>query len=137
MGTAAALLNNFMYHSILEINDGKFISAGTLTQIRARLDGVNYIFLVEISMVSCCDLYMISAQAAKAREVLDKPFGGITFIFSDNFTQLPPARSGPPLYLGNVGTQKNAEQSLWQQQSSIGKALWHQITTVVIFHQNM
>jgi hypothetical protein len=88
-------------------------------------------------MVSCCDLYRIIAQAAKARGVLDEPFGGITFIFSGNFTQLPPARSGPPLYLGNVGTQTNAEQSLWQQQSSIGEALWHQITTVVIFRQNM
>jgi ATP-dependent DNA helicase PIF1 len=92
-GTAAALLNGSIYHSILGISDGEFISAGTLTQVRARLDGVDYIFLDEISMVSCCNLYRISAQAAKAHGVLDEPFGRITFIFSGDFAQLPPART--------------------------------------------
>ena len=27
--------------------------------------------------------------------------------------------------------------SLYEQQAAIGKALWHQVTTVVILHQNM
>jgi hypothetical protein len=107
MGTAATLLNGSMYHSILGISDGKFISAGTLTQIRARLDGVNYIFWLRSPwspVVTCIGLVL----------KLHSPWSaGITFIFSGNFTQLPPARSGPPLYLDNVGTQTNAEQSLW------------------------
>ena len=46
-------------------------------------------------------------------------------------------RSGPPLYSGSVGTQMHSGQSTEHQESAIGKALWHQITTVVILHQNM
>jgi hypothetical protein len=52
-GVAAALLNGSTYHSILGINDGEFISAKTLAQIKARLGGVDYIFLDEVSMISC------------------------------------------------------------------------------------
>ena len=65
-GAAAALLNGSTYHSVLGINDGEHVSANTLAQIRARLDGVDYIFLDEVSMLSCHDLYKISKQAAKA-----------------------------------------------------------------------
>jgi hypothetical protein len=136
-GSAAALLNGSTYHSVLGINDGEFVSTNTLAKIRARLDGVDYIFLDEVSMISCHDLYKISAQAAKARGVHDEPFGGINFIFAGDFAQLPPARSGAPLYSGSIGTQLDSGQSLERQESAIGKALWHQITTVVILRQNM
>lgn len=136
-GAAAALLNGSTYHSVLGINDGEFISAKTLAQIKARLDGVDYIFLDEVSMISCRDMYKISAQVCKARGIHDEPFGGINFIFAGDFAQLPPARSGPPLYSGNVGTQMHSGQSADGQEAAIGKALWHQVTTVVILHQNM
>jgi len=136
-GAAAALLNGSTYHSVLGINDGEFVSAKTLAQIKARLDGVDYIFLDEVSMISCRDMYKISAQACKARGTHDEPFGGINFIFAGDFAQLPPARSGPPLYSGNVGTQMHSGQSVDGQEAAIGKALWHQVTTVVILRQNM
>ena len=136
-GAAAALLNGSTYHSVLGISDGEFVSAKSLAQIKARLDGVDYIFLDEVSMLSCRDMYKISAQAAKARGIHDEPFGGINFIFAGDFAQLPPARSGPALYSGNVGTQIHSGQSVEHQESAIGKALWHQITTVVILRQNM
>jgi len=35
-------------------------------QVKARLDGVDYTFLDEVSMVSCSDNYKISSQLAKA-----------------------------------------------------------------------
>jgi hypothetical protein len=82
-------------------------------------------------------MYKISAQAAKARGVHDEPFGGINFIFAGDFAQLPPARTGASLYSGDVGTTVNAGQSVERQEAAIGKALWHQITTVVILRQNM
>ena len=88
-------------------------------------------------MISCRDMYKISAQACKARGTHDEPFGGINFIFAGDFAQLPPARSGPPLYSGNVGTQMHSGQSVDGQEAAIGKALWHQVTTVVILRQNM
>ena len=136
-GAAAALLNGSTYHSVLGISDGKFVNANSIAQIRMRLDGVDYIFLDEVSMISCRDMYKISAQAAKARVVYDEPFGGINFIFAGDFAQLPPARSGPPLYSGGVGTQVHSGQTADGQESAIGKALWHQVTTVVILRQNM
>jgi PIF1-like helicase len=127
------------YHSVLG-----FCTEGTcqldeqnnLTQVRQRLDGVDYILLDEVSMVSCLELYKISSQLAKSRNCNDLPFGGINIILAGDFAQLPPVNS-PPLYSGTVGTTIDASMSIGQQQSSIGKALWHQITTVVILRQNM
>jgi len=136
-GAAAALLNGSTYHSVLGINDNDFFSAKSLAQIRANLDGVDYIFIDEVSMISCRDLYKISSQCAKARGEHNEPFGGINIIFAGDFSQLPPAMGASPLYSGNVGTQIQSSQSLEKQEASIGKALWHQVTVVVILRQNM
>src|SRR5277367_1414171 len=138
-GSAAALLNGSTYHSVLGIRtEGtrQTDEQNNLTQVRQKLDGVDYIFLDEVSMVSCMELYKISAQLAKSRNCDELPFGGINIIFAGDFAQLPPVNS-PPLYSGTVGTTIHASMSIGQQQSSIGKALWHQITTVVILRQNM
>jgi hypothetical protein len=68
-GTAAALLNGFTYHSVLGITDSK---AGErhpgigIQKVRERLCGVVYIFLNEISMVSCESMYKISAKLGEA-----------------------------------------------------------------------
>ena len=141
-GSAAALLNGSTYHSVLGITiaNNKYEFAGnehtTMAQVKARLDGVDYIFLDEVSMLACHDLYKISAQIAKARNIADAPFGGINIIFAGDFAQLPPV-GGESLYAGTVGTSVDASHSARGQQSAIGKALWHQVTTVVILHQNM
>jgi hypothetical protein len=95
-GSAAALLNGSTYHSILKINitrDKRAIAGNehsAMAFVKARLDGVDYIFLDEVSMLSCHDLYKISAQIAKARNIMDVPFGGINIIFAGDFAQLPP-----------------------------------------------
>ena len=75
-GTAAALVGGSTYHSILDIND-KGTSNISMTKVRTRLDGVDYIFLDEVSMLSCHDLYNISAQLANEP---NKPFGGLNMI---------------------------------------------------------
>jgi hypothetical protein len=49
-----------MYHSILGIND-KNASTICMAKLRTRLDGVNYMFLDEVSMLSYHDMYDISA----------------------------------------------------------------------------
>ncbi|KIM40839.1 hypothetical protein M413DRAFT_72331, partial [Hebeloma cylindrosporum] len=69
-GTSAALLNGSTYHSALGIRimsskdtgmgDGN--SATVLADVTERLMGVDYIFLDEISMVACHELYAISAR---------------------------------------------------------------------------
>ena len=56
--------------------------------------------------------------------------------FAGNFAQLPPV-GGHSLFSGNIGTQLHSTLTVAGQEAAIGKALWHQITTVVILKQNM
>ena len=137
-GTAAALVGGSTYHSILGIND-KSASTISMAKVRTRLDGVDYMFLDEVSMLSCHDMYNISAQPAKAFNEPNKPFGGLNMIFSGDFSQLPPVGGGESvsLYSGSIGTQIYSGLSHYGQESAIGKALWHQVTTVVILRENM
>lgn len=88
-------------------------------------------FLDEVSMLSCCDMYLISTRLARVMNNLDAPFGGLNFIFAGDFAQLPPVISHEhaSLYSCSVGMKPT---SLRDQEAAIGKALWHQITTVVI-----
>ena len=139
-GSAAALLNGSTYHSVLGINDNSDKTSNViknLSQVRSRLDGVDYIFLDEVSMLSCQDMYKISCQIAKSLNVHDQAFGGMNMIFAGDFAQLPPVMGKAPLYSGTVGTRTHSRMSVSDQESAIGKALWHQVTTVVILRQNM
>ncbi|KAJ7304794.1 hypothetical protein DFH08DRAFT_621106, partial [Mycena albidolilacea] len=66
-GTAAALLNGSTYHSVLGLrdsndNDSERISGARIKKVQERIRGVEYIFLDEVSMVSCSALYSISAR---------------------------------------------------------------------------
>ena len=139
-GTSAALLGGLTYHSFLGVFlTGKFDKrnqASSIAQVKARLDGVEYIFEDEVSMLSCPDMYKISAQTAKALGIFDLPFGGINIIFAGDFAQLPPVE-GASLYSDVVKTQLHAGLKPAQQESVIGKALWHQVTTIVILRENM
>jgi hypothetical protein len=139
-GSAAALLNGSTYHSVLGINDNLDKSANaakSLAQVRSKLDGVDYTFLDEVSMLACQDMYKISSQMAKSLNVHDQAFGGMNMIFAGDFAQLPPAMGKASLYAGNVGTRTHNRMTVTDQESAVGKALWHQVTTVVILRQNM
>src|ERR1700689_4758170 len=87
-------------------------------------------------MVACNYNYQISSQLAKALNEFDLPYGGINMIFSGDFAQMPPV-FGSPLYSGTVGTQLMSHMTVQGQEAAIGKALWHQVTTVVILRKNM
>ena len=84
-------------------------------------------------MVSCSDKHKISSRLAKALNEFELPYGGMNMIFSGDFAQSPPV-FGSPLYSGTVGTQLMTVQG---QEAAIGKALWHQVTTVVMLRKNM
>ena len=137
-GTSAALLGGSTYHSFLgvKMNDMSRNENSTIAQVRGRLEGVDYIFIDEVSMLSCHDMYKISSQLAKCLNQAELPFGGINMIFAGDFAQLPPV-GGASLYSGSVGTQIHSGVKPHSQESAIGKALWHQITTVVILRENM
>ncbi|PBK59896.1 hypothetical protein ARMSODRAFT_898713, partial [Armillaria solidipes] len=64
------------------------------------------------------------------------PFGGMNMIFAGDFAQLPPAIGGEraSLYGPSDGLFASNKKS---QETAMGKAIWHQVTTVVILRQNM
>ena len=139
-GTTAALPHGSTYHSILEVPiDGQTALRNETTnnaQVKARLDGVDYLFLDEVSMGPCSDKYKISSRLAKALNEFELPYGGMNMIFSGDFAQLPPVFGSPP-YSGTVGTQLMSHMTVQGQEAAIGKSLWHQVTTVVILRKNM
>ena len=57
-------------------------------------------------------------------------------VFAGDFAQLPPAVGGEgvSLYSHSIGFIASSMKS---QEEAIGKALWHQVTTVVILRQNV
>ncbi|KAF8218787.1 hypothetical protein L208DRAFT_1015708, partial [Tricholoma matsutake] len=78
-GSAAALLGESTYHSLFDISDYNEKGLTNLAQVRSRLIGVdwkNYIFLDEVSMLFCHDMYCISCQLAIALNIPGQPFGG-------------------------------------------------------------
>jgi Helitron helicase-like domain at N-terminus/PIF1-like helicase len=137
-GTAAALLRGSTYHYLFGFSErpDDDVPNKLLLQIRARLEGVSYIFLDEVSMLSCHDMYRISARLAKVFNQSDLPFGGMNMLFAGDFAQLPPAIGGEyaALYSRTVGNNSTRRRD---QESAVGKALWHQVTTVVILRENM
>jgi hypothetical protein len=122
-GTSAALQDGFTYHYFLGINPNTSSQneATSIAQLKARLEGVDYICIDEVSMLSCHDLYKISSKLAKAMNVYDLPYGGINIIFAGDFAQLPPV-GGAPLYSGRVGTQVHSGLTLHAQDSSHSKS---------------
>ncbi len=108
-----------------------------LNQIKDRLAGISYIFIDEVSMMSCQDMYCVSARLAVAKNNTHDPFGGVNMIFAGDFAQLPPAMNNAPLYSGNVQNRVDGSTTIKGQEKAIGKALWHQVTTVVILKENM
>jgi len=142
-GTAAALLNGSTYHKALAVNRqnevGEDFSKSTSTivnEVRERFQGVDYVFVDEVSMISCSDLYTISTRLAQVTGVHDVPFGGKNVIVASDFAQLAPV-FGSPLYDGLVEKYLDVGMSAKKEQSVIGKMIWHQFTTVVILKQNM
>jgi hypothetical protein len=133
-GSAAALLGGSTYHSMFGIND--FNSKSQQSQVKAKLDGVEYVFFDEVSMLSARDLYRISNQLSKIFNTPEDSFGGLNMVLSGDFAQLPPAVGGEgvSLYSRSIGA---VASNIKSQEEAIGKALWHQVTTVVILRQNM
>ncbi|KAK0430069.1 hypothetical protein EV421DRAFT_1722043, partial [Armillaria borealis] len=87
-------------------------------------------------MLSCSDLYKISARLATCLNQPNLPFGGMNMIFAGDFAQLPPVIGGEnsALYSPASGMYATGKKS---QDATLGKAVWHQVTTVVILRQNM
>jgi len=141
-GSSAAIIYGYTYHSALGIGtgmdsiDGPRNEVAALRRVRALLEGVSHIFIDEISMIACHELYAISSRLSQATNIHNKPFGGLNVILAGDFAQLDPAK-GAALFSGNVTMTNSARQKPREQMNTIGKLIWHQFTTVIILKENM
>lgn len=139
-GAAASLIGGSTYHSFLGMNTfnkEREEKITNLTEVKANLRNIDYIFFDEVSMLDCRSLYNICKKMCRATGNEMSPFGGKNMILAGDFAQLPPAGSGKSLYAAQVHSIIHRTSSYIEQETSIGKALWHQFTTVVILRQNM
>ena len=101
-------------------------------ELVAAWEGVNYLFIDEVSMIGCNLLLSISQSLADAKDkrIL---FGGANVIFTGDFAQLPPIGQ-TKLYThvntANIGTTNG-------QNVVFGKILWLSVRTVVILTEIM
>jgi ATP-dependent DNA helicase PIF1 len=134
-GSTSALLNGSTYHSVFKIqrdrksknsNDLNGIpnDATVIAAINERLQGVEYILLDEILMVACEDLQTLASQAAKARNIHDVEFGGLSAIVGGDFAQLPPV-SGRALYDGRIALRTTDKMTPQAQSAILDRILWH------------
>ena len=127
-GTAAALISGSTYHSVFGINEmsNEVQTTKTLVQVHTRLQGVDYVFMDEVSMLSAHDMFKISAQLCKVMNNPTTPFGGLSMLFAGDFAQLPPPMGGEnvSLYSCVIGFFATDKKS---QEEALGKVLWHLI----------
>jgi hypothetical protein len=142
-GAAAAVVTSSIYHLFLGVKTGERRSlalegkvSNSLDDTRKRMRGVEYIFIDEISMISCQDFHFIDPQLKDITAVEDVPFGGVSMIVAGDFAQLPPTQ-GLALYNRGASTGQPARQTPKQQDNTLGVLLWHQFVTVVILRRNM
>jgi hypothetical protein len=108
----------------------------------AMCEGVDYLFIDEISMVGCALLYDISS-ALSAAKGSTLAFGGINLIFAGDFSQLPPvgqsrlyahidpdAKKKPQKKRSGIRTAKAGTEI--GQKDIFGKLLWLFVKTVVL-----
>ncbi len=140
-GSSACNVDGSTYHSALCL--GRDFDALTemdqnkLAKLRDNFEGVDVVFLDEISMVSCVSFYVVSASLAAALNRPTQAFGGCHVIVAGDFGQLPPPGIGQiPLYSDKVDSRSSSQTNVGQM-NAMGQALWRQFTTVVLLRENM
>ena len=84
--TAAALIGGSTYHWVLGINRGsKKEVLASFIAAKAKLQNVDYIFIVEIHIIDCHALYTICAWMCVAFKNDGQAFRGMNIIFVGDF----------------------------------------------------
>ena len=131
-GIAAKNISGTTLHAALNLNQFKKKGSKlkTLQELITRWDGVDYLFIDEVSMIGCHFLLQISQALTEAKQNTS-PFGGINVIFAGDFSQLPPV--GETRLFSHINTARvNTKKS---QDEVLGKLLWLSVTTVVILSE--
>lgn len=134
MGVAAQNILGMTLHASLFLNQRHTPTANTKTKqdLTVMWEGVDYLFIDEVSMISCNFLTKIHDALVDAKENT-APFGGINIIFTGDFAQLLPV-SGKQLYAHLDLRQCATTQG---QKSIFSRLLWLSTNTVVLLTKIM
>jgi hypothetical protein len=88
-GVAARNITGMTLHAALGIGRISKMNSNARRDVMAMWDGVDYLFIDEVSMIGCGLLSDVSEALSIAKGSTDS-FGGINMIFAGDFAQLPP-----------------------------------------------
>lgn len=140
-GIAARNISGMTLHTALNLGQLKTMIEKNESRSRKELieswEGVDYLFIDEVSMVGCSMLVDISMALGIAKEST-APFGGINVIFAGDFCQLPPV-GDTPLYtaIESVTNKPSDSQTENGQKKIKGLTLWHGISVVILLSKSM
>jgi hypothetical protein len=133
-GVAARNITGMTLHAALSL--GK-VSSGMSSKARRDLmamwEGVDFLFIDEVSMIGCGLLCDISEALSIAKGNTDA-FGGINVIFAGDFSQLPPV--GQKKLYSKLLTPNMTASTRPKQKITMGKLLWLSFRTVVLLTEN-
>jgi hypothetical protein len=135
MGVAARNITGMTLHAALCLNQntGSRSSNKTQRNLTAMWEGVDYLFIDEVSMIGSRFLCQISEALTNAKGNTSA-FGGINIIFAGDFAQLPPV--GDDRLYAPLSTKTIARAATKTgQQTIFGKLLWYSIKTVVMLNR--
>ena len=129
MGIAARNINGMTLHQLLCLRNNSSVhkNSKVLQELKNLWEGVEYLFIDEVSMIGCKFLYKISQTLSQALGNV-QPFGGLSVIFAGDFAQLPPVKL-TRLY-ARVNT-RTREQTTAFQETVAGKMLWLSVNTII------
>ncbi len=136
-GIAARNISGMTLHAALLLNHHGRRGSDSDNQSKTSRDlvsmwqGIDYLFIDEVSMVGAKLLVQVSTALCLAKE--DKTvFGGINIIFAGDFVQLPPVMDNK--LFSRIDNRSGSDSALKVVQ---GRLLWLSVDTVVILTQVM
>ena len=135
-GVAARNVGGATLHALLQLNESdRQTSAKARNDLAATWEGVDYLFIDEVSMIGCEMLHNISKALTEAKGNTTA-FGGVNVIFAGDFAQLPPI--GDTRLYKNVDTSLSTSGATRKAQAKVlGRLLWLSIEVVVLLHETM
>lgn len=136
-GVAASNISGMTLHSalcMLVSGDPPKPGSKLHADLVAMWEGVDFLFVDEVSMIGCEMLAKLSC-ALSAAKGSDEYFGGINIIFSGDFAQLPPV--GEPRLFGTTDCFRQRGNAKRLQNAILGRLLWLSVDTVVMLRTQM
>ena len=130
-GVAARNIGGATLHALLQMNE----SGREISDLSAMWEGVDYLFVDEVSMIGCEMMHKISRALTEAKGSTTA-FGGVNVIFAGDFAQLPPI-GDTRRYKDINTTSLSASATNHTQGKILGRLLWLSVETVVILHETM